>query len=111
MRRVRSTRRKNLRRCVPQHQRSDGDRIKENFYRPVHLPTMSTMSATSIIVSTYNHPEWLEKTLYGYACQEGADFELVIADDGSGAATRECIERLRPQLPFPVRHVAPPLRT
>jgi len=69
---------------------------------------MSTMPATSIIVSTYNHPQWLEKTLCGYACQQVLDFELVIADDGSGEATRQCIERLRPQLPFPVRHVWQP---
>lgn len=69
---------------------------------------MSTMSATSIILSTYNHPVWLEKALYGYACQTVTDFEMVIADDGSGAATRECIERLRPTLPFPLRHVWQP---
>lgn len=59
----------------------------------------------SIVLSTYNHPDWLEKSLLGWACQDCGDFEVVIADDGSGAATRERIDALRPVLPFPIRHV------
>lgn len=63
------------------------------------------MGGCSIIISTYNHPDWLEKVLIGYACQDRHDFELVIADDGSTTATRERIDAWRPRLPFPVRHV------
>ena len=51
---------------------------------------------TSIIISTYNKPEWLRKTLLGYAYQDDKDFELVIADDGSNESTKKCIDELRP---------------
>lgn len=60
---------------------------------------------TSVILSTYNHPEWLEKCLLGYAAQDRHDFEVVIADDGSRDETRERIDSLRARLPFPVVHV------
>jgi glycosyltransferase involved in cell wall biosynthesis len=63
------------------------------------------MPAASVILSTYNHPDWLEKSLLGYAAQDRRDFEVVIADDGSGAETKARIEALRPQLPFGLVHV------
>lgn len=45
----------------------------------------------SVIVSTYRSPEWLDKVLWGYRCQSSRDFELVIADDGSGEETGRVI--------------------
>ncbi len=59
----------------------------------------------SVIISTYNQPEWLEKTLWGYEAQTCRDFELIVADDGSGDETRAVLERLIPQLSYPVKHV------
>lgn len=59
----------------------------------------------SVVISTYNQPDWLQRCLWGYACQNRHDFELVIADDGSGEETRRLIEAMRPQLPFRLRHV------
>lgn len=59
----------------------------------------------SVVLSTYNQPEWLQRSLWGYACQDRHDFEIVIADDGSGDTTRAMIESLRAQLPFPLQHV------
>ena len=32
----------------------------------------------SVIISTYNSEEWLEKVLYGYSVQTENDFELII---------------------------------
>jgi len=61
--------------------------------------------ALSVVVSTYNQPDWLEKVLLGYAAQTFRDFELVVADDGSRDDTRWRIDALRPRLPFPLRHV------
>ena len=49
----------------------------------------------SVIVSTYNQPRWLEKVLWGYTAQSRRDFELIIADDGSGPDTAAVIERFR----------------
>jgi glycosyltransferase involved in cell wall biosynthesis len=59
----------------------------------------------SVVVTTYNQPEWLEKVLWGYVCQDTASFELLVADDGSDARTRALIERMRPQLRCPVLHI------
>jgi glycosyltransferase involved in cell wall biosynthesis len=59
----------------------------------------------SVILSTYNQPEWLEKVIWGYAAQSHRDFELVIADDGSTADTRDCVDRLREATDLSIRHV------
>lgn len=65
---------------------------------------MDTLKAT-VILSTYNQPRWLERALWGYACQNHHDFELIIADDGSDAPTATLIERMAGQVPFPLQHV------
>ena len=61
--------------------------------------------AASVVISTYNQPQWLRKCLLGYARQDRTDFEMVLADDGSGAETAAMVESLRPQLPFELKHV------
>ena len=66
------------------------------------------LPVASVIISTYNQPDWLERCLFGYACQDRLDFELVIADDGSREETRERIEALRPELGFVLKHVWQP---
>ena len=63
---------------------------------------------TSVILTTYNHPTLLEYALLGYARQTAQDFELIVADDGSGPETRAVIERLRPSLPYHLGHVWQP---
>lgn len=32
-----------------------------------------------VIISTYNNPAWLEKTLWGYLCQDRMADEIIIA--------------------------------
>jgi glycosyltransferase involved in cell wall biosynthesis len=59
----------------------------------------------SVIFSTYNQPDWLEKALWGWAGQQDRDFEIVIADDGSGPATRERIDQVRTQTNLNIQHV------
>lgn len=59
----------------------------------------------SVIFTTYNSPAWLEKVLWGYEAQVFRDFEVVIADDGSGPETREVIESTGRRVSFPIRHV------
>lgn len=59
----------------------------------------------SAIVSTYNRPEYLERVLWGWARQTRTDFELVIADDGSGPETTSLIERMRPATRLELVHV------
>ena len=59
----------------------------------------------AVILSTYNQPRWLEKSLWGYASQRHADFDLVIADDGSGPETAAVIERMRRATELRITHV------
>ncbi len=60
---------------------------------------------TSIIISTYNSPFWLEKVLYGYNNQTYRMFEVVIADDGSTSETAELLERIQKEVFYPIVHV------
>ncbi|MDX1394515.1 MAG: glycosyltransferase [Gemmatimonadota bacterium] len=59
----------------------------------------------AVIVSTYEQPDWLEKALWGYSHQTHRDFELIVADDGSGEETRRRIERLRDATGLAIEHV------
>jgi glycosyltransferase involved in cell wall biosynthesis len=59
----------------------------------------------SVILSTYNQPEWLTKTLWGYAYQDVRPLEIVIADDGSTDETRRAIELAREETGLNLRHV------
>lgn len=69
---------------------------------------MSQTPIASVVFTTYNQPAWLEKVLLGFAAQSRLGFELIVADDGSGDETRAVIERLRPQLPYTLRHLWQP---
>lgn len=59
----------------------------------------------SVIVTTYNNPAALALVLAGLSRQTVRDFEVVIADDGSGPETRALIEAAVPRVPFDLRHV------
>ena len=59
----------------------------------------------SVIISTYNSPEWLQKVLWGFECQSSRNFEIVIADDGSGEATRQVIDTFRDKTGMKIIHV------
>lgn len=59
----------------------------------------------SVILSTYNSPDSLEKVIWGYAVQTYRDFELLIADDGSTQETRLLVLRLQKQTGLNIRHV------
>ena len=59
----------------------------------------------SVIVSTYNAEEWLKKVLWGFNCQIFKDFEVVVADDGSGPKTKELLDKLSKEVFYPIVHV------
>jgi glycosyltransferase involved in cell wall biosynthesis len=52
----------------------------------------------SLIISTYQNPAALDKVLKGIEAQTQRPEEILIADDGSGAPTRELIERWQASL-------------
>lgn len=50
-------------------------------------------------------PDWLEKVICGYTVQSHSNFELIIADDGSGEETINLIKKLREETRLEIKHV------
>lgn len=58
-----------------------------------------------VVITTYNQPAWLEKTLLGYEAQSYTGFQVLIADDGSGAATLAVIEKFKLRGKLNIEHL------
>ena len=60
---------------------------------------------SAVIVTTYNRPDALATVLEGFCQQIDRDFELVVADDGSGEDTASVVKKFERRGVFPLRHV------
>ena len=58
----------------------------------------------SIIVTTYNREDALDAVLRSLARQSDDDFEIIVADDGSGPATASLIESWKPKIGRRLEH-------
>lgn len=58
-----------------------------------------------VVITTYNQPKWLKKVLFGYEAQSISDFTVMVADDGSGATTREVIEFFQARGKLKLQHI------
>lgn len=58
----------------------------------------------SVIVTTYNRPQALDKVIASLMKQTDSNFEVVIADDGSKGDTRRLIESWKLMSVIPVHH-------
>ncbi len=59
----------------------------------------------SLVVTTYNWPKALEKVLQALADQTNSNFEVLIADDGSGSKTLDLIRKYQSLLPVSCKHI------
>lgn len=59
----------------------------------------------SVVVTTYNWEAALALVLEGLARQRVQPCEVIVADDGSGAATRDLVATRARDFPCPLRHV------
>jgi glycosyltransferase involved in cell wall biosynthesis len=59
----------------------------------------------SVIVATYNREDALDAVLRGLSRQADRDFEVLVADDGSGPATAEVVRAWATRGGFPLAHV------
>ena len=59
----------------------------------------------SLIVTTWNREDALDAVLRSLAAQTDRNFEIVIADDGSGEATAKLIADWAPKFPHSLKHV------
>jgi glycosyltransferase involved in cell wall biosynthesis len=59
----------------------------------------------SILLATYNWPQALKLCLESLSTQTDLDFEIIIADDGSSAQTKNLIEAIQPKFPVKITHL------
>ncbi len=59
----------------------------------------------SLIVATYNRPDALDAVLRSLSGQTDRNFEVIVADDGSGPDTRSVIEGWKLRIGVPLIHV------
>ena len=60
---------------------------------------------TTLLITTYNRPDALELCLMSILRQTHLPDEVLIADDGSTADTKELIDTYRTKFPIPVIHI------
>jgi glycosyltransferase involved in cell wall biosynthesis len=58
----------------------------------------------ALVITTYNNPKSLELCLLSLQNQTYQNFEIFIADDGSGDETRDLLLRLKRVIPVPIYH-------
>ena len=59
----------------------------------------------SVIVSTYNKPEYLALTLRSLRAQTDRGFEVIVADDGSDGRTKSVVDQESVRLGVPVKFI------
>lgn len=59
----------------------------------------------ALIITTYNRPDALAAVLDGCLAQTDANFEVIVADDGSTQDAADVIAAYKARAPFPVKHV------
>lgn len=59
----------------------------------------------SVIVSTYNREDALDAVLRSLAHQSDRDFEVIVADDGSGPSTAQLVDAWKGRIAHRVEHV------
>jgi glycosyltransferase involved in cell wall biosynthesis len=59
----------------------------------------------SLIIAVHNKPEFLEKVFTSLLNQTFPDFEIVVADDGSGPQIADLLSRWNGKFSYPIAHV------
>jgi glycosyltransferase involved in cell wall biosynthesis len=66
---------------------------------------VTTVPKLSLIVAVYNKPDVLRLVLAACERQSFTDFEVILADDGSGPAVKSLVQELTPRVSFPLVHL------
>ena len=69
---------------------------------------MQQTPTISVVITTYNRPDALEAVVEACFMQDDKNFEIIIADDGSTANTRESVAALAARSPLRLTHVWQP---
>lgn len=66
---------------------------------------MNSTPKLSLVTAVYNKPDALRLVLAGCTRQSFADFEVIIADDGSGPEVKEVVKEAQRLYAFPISHL------
>lgn len=66
---------------------------------------MTRVPRISVVVATYDWPAALDRVLASLDEQTYSEFEVIVADDGSGPETAALVESWKQRASFPLRHV------
>lgn len=66
---------------------------------------MVSQIKTSVIISAYNRPEYLQRTIEGYLSQSCLPDEIIIADDGSTEETATMIKKMQKNSNIKIFHI------
>jgi glycosyltransferase involved in cell wall biosynthesis len=71
---------------------------------------MASLPELSVILTTYQRPQHLERSLASLAAQRGVDglFEVVVADDGSEDRTHDVVSQFARTVDFPLKLTSHP---
>ena len=75
------------------------------YYKYAKLNERNQNLTVSLIITTYNRPDALQKVLHSILTQTVLPQEILIADDGSTNETAQVITQFAKKSPIPVRHV------
>jgi glycosyltransferase involved in cell wall biosynthesis len=65
-------------------------------------------ASLTLVIAVYNAARCLELILTALQRQSMREFQVILADDGSGPQIRELVERIRPDLPYSLTHLWQP---
>lgn len=78
--------------------------LSDSSPRPTHITPAG--ARVSVVVPSYNHARFVERTLRSIFAQTRAPAELLVIDDGSTDDSRRVIERVLANCPFPCEFIA-----
>ena len=76
-----------------------------NISSSIYSSRMKSLPTISVIVTTYDWPEALERVLDALNEQIYTDFEVLIADDGSGPITQQLVKQYQKNYRVPLHHI------
>jgi glycosyltransferase involved in cell wall biosynthesis len=87
-------------------------RLSRDYSRTVHRsgatsqsPSEETLPDAAVVIAVYNHADFLEKVFHSLRNQTEQNFEIIVADDGSGDEIPAMISRYDGTFRWPIRHV------
>ena len=83
------------------HKRDDIKKV----YPIKDIEAYSSAPKISLIISVYEHSDFLDKIMASLLNQTFKDFEIVIADDGSGESIQKVVKKYQKKFKFPILHI------